>query len=47
MCCLTTIFLLFGSRITILFWWLTDPQRFNLAFENWVLPGNFAIPVWV
>jgi hypothetical protein len=42
MCCFTTILLVFGSRITILLWWLADPQRFNLAFENW-----YALPVWI
>ena len=47
MCCLTTIFLVLGSRITILLWWLAEPQRFNLAFKNWTLPGDYAIPVWV
>jgi hypothetical protein len=47
MCCLTTIFLVLGSRIVLALWWLADPQRFNLAFENWGLPGSFAIPVWV
>src|SRR5512136_3014643 len=47
MCCLTTIFLVLGSRIALLLWWLADPQSFNLAFESWILPGNFAIPVWV
>lgn len=47
MCCLTAIFLVFGSRITILFWWLADPQRFNLAFENWGLPGSYVIPGWI
>jgi len=46
MCCLTTVFLVLGSRITILFWWLAEPQRFNLAFKDWALPGNYAIPVW-
>jgi hypothetical protein len=47
MCCFITIFLVLGSRITILLWWLAEPQRFNLAFQNWALPGNYAIPVWV
>ena len=46
MCCLTTIFLVLGSRIAIVLVWLADPQRFNLAFKNWALPG-IAIPVWV
>jgi len=47
MCCFTTIFLVFVSRIAILIWWLSDRQIFTRAFQNWVLPGNFAIPVWV
>lgn len=46
MCCLTTIFLVFGSRITLLVWWLAEPQRFNLAFKNWPVLGNFVVPVW-
>jgi hypothetical protein len=47
MCCITTIFLVLGSRIAILFWWLSDRQTFTLAFKNWVLPGGFAFPMWV
>jgi hypothetical protein len=47
MCCITTIVLEFGSRIAILVWWLADRQRFVLAFKNWALPVNFAIPMWV
>ena len=48
MCCLTTIFLVLGSRIALLLWWLADPQRFNLAFKDLALPGvAYAIPVWV
>ncbi len=47
MSCFTTIFLVIGSRIAILLWWLADPQRFYLAFKNWVMLGNYAIPVWV
>lgn len=47
MCCLGTIFLVFGSRLTILAWWLLDPERFNLAFSNWVLPGIAIIPAWL
>ncbi len=35
MSCLITIFLALVSRIAILLWWLTDSQRFNLAFKNW------------
>ena len=47
MCCISTIFLVLISRLAIAIWWLTDPQRFVLAFKNWNLPGSFAIPVWV
>ena len=47
MCCLSTIFLVLISRIALVVWWLTDPQRFVLAFKNWNLPGSFAIPSWV
>jgi hypothetical protein len=47
MCCLATIFLVFGSRITILAWWFLDPQRFDLAFHSWVLPGVAILPAWI
>lgn len=47
MCCLATIFLAFGSRLTILVWWLTDPQRFVSAFQNWIMPGGFFLPSWI
>ena len=47
MCCLSTIFLVLGSRIAILAWWLLDPQRFNLAAKTLGLSSLFAIPVWV
>jgi hypothetical protein len=47
MCCVTTIFLVFGSRLAILYWWLTDPQRFSQAAAALKLPGNFSLPVWL
>jgi hypothetical protein len=38
MCCFFTTLLLFGPRLAILVWWLINPVRFNLAFdERWVL----------
>ncbi|MEA3440534.1 MAG: hypothetical protein U9R58_09650 [Chloroflexota bacterium] len=38
MCCMLTTLFLFGPRLAILFWWLINPVRFNLAFnEAWVL----------
>jgi hypothetical protein len=46
MCCITTLALVFISRIAILYWWLTDPQRFGLAFQNWSLPG-LPLPTWI
>jgi len=47
MCCFTTIFLVLASRIAIVIWWLTDPQRFTLAAKALQLPGGFTLPVWV
>jgi hypothetical protein len=47
MCCLGTIFLVFGSRLTILAWWLMDPERFSLAFSNSAMPGLAILPAWV
>jgi len=46
MCCISTIFLVLISRIAIVVWWLTDPQRFVLAFKNWNLPGSFSSGVF-
>ena len=47
MCCLTTIILVFGSRLAIVFWWLADQPLFNLAFKNLALPGSNTLPLWV
>jgi hypothetical protein len=47
MCCITTIFLVLISRIGIILWWLANPQLRDLAFRNWVLPGNLAFPAWL
>ena len=46
MCCFTTIFLVLASRIAIVVWWLSDPQRFTLAVRAFILPGSFTLPVW-
>jgi len=44
MCCFFTTLLLFGPRLAILVWWLINPVRFNLAFdERWV----FTILAWL
>jgi hypothetical protein len=47
MCCFTTIFLVLASRIAIVVWRLTDPQRFALAVKSLNLPGGLNLPVWV
>lgn len=47
MSCLVTAFLVLIARIAIVFWWLADQPLFNLAFKNWVLPGNLTFPAWV
>jgi len=44
--CIAVIFLVFGSRVAILVWWLLDQPLFVLAFKNWVLPGGLAFPAW-
>ncbi len=46
MCCFTTIFLVLASRIAIVVWWLTDPQRFADAVKALQLPGGLTLPVW-
>jgi len=44
MCCLFTTLLLFGPRLAILVWWLINPVRFDLAFdERWLL----TILAWI
>ncbi len=46
MCCITTLALVLISRIAIIYWWLVDPQRFILAFQNWEVLG-ISLPVWL
>jgi hypothetical protein len=43
MCCVFTVLLLLGPRAGILVWWLLNPARFNLAFNNWIVPLLMAI----
>ena len=47
MCCLTTLFLVLISRIGIIIWWLANPRLHDLAFKNWILPGNLVFPAWL
>ena len=38
MCCTLTVLVLFGPRLAILVWWLINPVRFDLAFDDrWLL----------
>ncbi|MDR3575953.1 MAG: hypothetical protein P4L50_18980 [Anaerolineaceae bacterium] len=47
MCCLTSIFLFFSSRLAILIWWLVNPLRFTNGFQTSSVPFNFGIPAWL
>jgi hypothetical protein len=43
MCCVFTILVLLGPRFGLLFWWLVNPGRFDLAFDTWVWPLLAAV----
>jgi len=47
MCCISSIFLVFGSRLAILIWWLSDQVRFINGFQTSFLPFNQGIPAWL
>lgn len=38
MCCAVTILLIFGPRAAAIVWSLLDPSRWQLAFDNFLLP---------
>ena len=38
MCCLFASLLLLGPRAVIFLWWLAQPARWNLTFDNFLLP---------
>jgi hypothetical protein len=46
MCCLTAVFVVFGSRVTLLVWWFLDSARFNLAFSHFPHLGGYTILAW-
>ncbi|MET1231663.1 MAG: hypothetical protein ABWY52_02285 [Candidatus Limnocylindrales bacterium] len=48
MCCLLGILAILGPRAAILVWWIADQARWNLAFENFLVPllGFIFLP-WV
>ena len=53
MCCLFATLVFIGPRAGILVWWLIDPDRWRLAFDNflWAWVGLFLAPwttlMWV
>jgi len=46
MCCFATILVFLGPRAGILVWWLINPVRWQLAFQNfiWPLLGFIFVP---
>lgn len=46
MCCFATILVFLGPRAGILVWWLLNPARWQLAFNNfiWGLLGFIFVP---
>ena len=43
MCCAFLALVLMGPRIFGAFWWLFQPARWNLAFDNWPMPNLWWI----
>ena len=43
MCCAFLALVLMGPRIFGAFWWLFQPARWNLAFNNWPMPDLWWI----
>jgi hypothetical protein len=37
-CCIAAAIVVFGPRLGILLWWLGDSERWNSAFDSFVLP---------
>jgi len=38
MCCVFTILVFLGPRFAGAIWWLVQPARWNLVFQNWLWP---------
>jgi hypothetical protein len=38
MCCVFTILVLLGPRFAGAIWWLVQPARWQLVFQNWLWP---------
>ena len=47
MCCIVAALFAAGPRAAILIWWLIDQVRWNLAFDNFLVPFiGFLIAPW-
>ena len=46
MCCFLTVLVFIGPRAAILVWWLIDPDRWEIAFDNfiWAILGFIFVP---
>ncbi|MDR3686515.1 MAG: hypothetical protein P4L93_06145 [Coriobacteriia bacterium] len=43
-CCLLALVMIGAPRIALFFWWITNPGRFALTFQGWLLfPGLWPI----
>jgi hypothetical protein len=43
-CCLLALVLIGAPRIALLLWWITNPARFALTFQGWLIfPGLWPI----
>ena len=47
MCCVISSLFFLGPRAGLLIWWLVNPGRFNLVYNNLLLPviGTIFLPV--
>ena len=47
MCCAISTLVLLGPRAGIIFWWIFQPVRWDLAFSSWLWPVlGFVIAPW-
>lgn len=47
MCCVVSTIFFLGPRAGLLIWWLVNPARFTLVYNNLILPilGTIFLPV--
>jgi len=47
MCCVISALFFLGPRAGLLIWWLTNPARFSMVYNNMLLPliGTVFLPV--